>query len=244
MKTKIFVPVFLSVIVFMGISGLCSGCDNILGVPGDGKVTKETRVVSPFDSIEVSGAFKVYLKQGSLEEVVIEADENLQPLIRAEVRGNTLVIETRKPFSNPTSLNVYITLKDLRKAELSGAVDIFTDGRLNLNEFSLHTSGASNAKMDITVKKLDLDCSGASKLKLTGSATDVSADLSGACDIFAFDLLAENFTLDLSGAGKAQINVSKKISAEISGAGNVRYKGSPTIINQSVSGAGSIKHED
>jgi hypothetical protein len=244
MKTKTFFPIFLSVILFMGISGLCSGCNHIMGVPGDGKVIKETRVVSSFDAIDVSGAFKVFLKQGNLEEVIIEADENLLPLIRTEVRGGTLVIDTKRSISHPTSMNVYITFKDLKKAELSGAVDIFTESKVNLDEFSLHTSGASDTKMDLTARKLVLDCSGASKLKLSGSATDVSADVSGACDIFAFDLLAENFTLDLSGAGKAQINVSKKISAEISGAGNVRYKGSPSIVNQSVSGAGSIKHED
>ena len=244
MKTKNIIPIFLSVIVFMGISGFSTGCNYIGGVHGDGKVVKETRVVSSFDAIDVSGAFTVYLKQGNLEEVIIEADENLQPLIRAEVRGSTLVIDTKKSISHITSLKVYITFKDLQKAELSGAVDIFTESKVNLNEFSLHTSGASDTKMDLTAKKLDLDCSGASKLKLSGSVTDVSADVSGACDIFAFELLTENFTLDLSGAGKAQINVSKKISAEISGAGNVRYKGSPSIVNQSVSGAGSIKHED
>jgi len=244
MKTKIFVSTFLSVIVFMGISALCSGCNNFTGVPGNGNVIKETRVVSSFNALDISGAFKVYIKQGNLEEVVVEADENLQPCIRTEVRGNTLVIDIKKPISHPTTMNVYITLKDLAKAELSGAVDIFTDGKLNLNEFTLHTSGASNCKMELGGKKLDLDCSGASKLTLSGSITDVSADISGAGDIFAFDLLTENFTLDLRGAGKAQINVSKKISAEISGAGNVRYKGSPAIINQSVSGAGSIKHED
>jgi hypothetical protein len=244
MKTRSFIPVFLSVILFMGISGFSSGCNHLSGVNGDGKVTKETRAVSSFDAIEVSGAFKVYLKQGNTEELIVEADDNILPVIRTEVRGNTLVIDTRKPISHVTSMNVYITFKDLKKAELSGAVDIITESKLNLNEFGLHTSGASDTKMELSAKKLVLDCSGASKLKLTGSATDVSADLSGACDIYAYDLLTENFILDMSGAGKAQINVSKKISAEISGAGSVRYKGSPTIVNQSVSGAGSIKHED
>jgi hypothetical protein len=98
--------------------------------------------------------------------------------------------------------------------------------------------------MELSAQKLDLNSSGASKLRLSGTANDVSADLSGACDIFGFDLVCDNFTVDLSGAGKAQIHVNKKINAEISGAGSIRYKGNPSVINQSVSGAGSIKHED
>ncbi len=86
-----------------------------------------------------------------------------------------------------------------------------------------------------------LDCSGASKIKLTGTAVDVNMDLSGASDIFAFDMPAENYDIEISGAGNAQLTVNKRIRAEISGAGSVKYKGSPTEIDQSVSGAGSIK---
>jgi hypothetical protein len=65
-------------------------------------------------------------------------------------------------------------------------------------------------------------------------------DLSGASDIFAFDMIAENYDIDISGAGNAHLNVSKRIRAEISGAGSIKYKGSPTEIDQQVSGAGSV----
>ncbi|MCX6284351.1 MAG: DUF2807 domain-containing protein [Bacteroidetes bacterium] len=244
MKTKNLFNLFMFVMLFTSISGITSACNMIEGVSGDGKVVKETRVVSSFDGIEVSGAFNVYLKQGGVEEVIIEADDNLQPLIRAEVHGSTLVIDTKKPINHPSALKVYITFKDLKKVEVSGAVDIVTESKVNFNDFSLHTSGASDVRMEVTAQKLDLNSSGASKLRLSGSATDVTADLSGACDIYGFDLVCENFTVDLSGAGKAQIHVTKKINAEISGAGSIRYKGNPSVINQSVSGAGSIKHEE
>ena len=244
MKTRNIIRLFMFVMLFTGISGISSGCNMINGVQGDGKVVRETRVVSSFDGIDISGAISVYLKQGSIEEVIIEADDNLQPIIRAEVHGSTLVIDTKKPINHSTSLKVYITLKDLKKAEVSGAVDIVTENKINLNDFSLHTSGASDIRMDLSAQKLGLDCSGASKLRLSGSAVDVTAELSGACDIYGFDLICENFTVDMSGAGKAQIHVTKKIYAEISGAGSIRYKGNPTVINQSVSGAGSIRHED
>ena len=232
------------VMLFTGISGISSGCNLVVGMHGDGKIVKETRVVSSFDGIDVSGAFNVYLKQGSVEEVIIEADENLQSIIRAEVHGSTLVIDTKKPINHATALKVYITFKDLKKVEVSGAVDIVTESKVSFNDFSLHTSGASDIRMDLTAQKLDLNSSGASKLRLSGTANDVTADLSGACDIYGFDLVCENFKVDISGAGKVQIHVTKKIDAEISGAGSVHYKGSPSSVNQSVSGAGSIKHED
>ena len=151
------------------------------------------------------------------------------------------VIDNKKSINNPTTLKVYITFKDIKKIETSGAADILAETRLTLSELSLHTSGASSITMGLAVQKLGLDCSGACKLKLAGTAVDVDADFSGACNVFAFDLICENFKIDLSGAGKAQIHVTKKIDAEISGAGSVHYKGNPTMVNQSVSGAGAIK---
>ena len=211
------------------------------GTSGDGNVLKETRKVGSFNSIEVSGAFEVMIKQGDAEEVTIETDRNILPLVRTEVSGSTLKIETRKNVNHTTVLKVYVTVKDLNKIELSGAVNVKTDGKLTVPELSIEGSGASDAKMDIAVQKLRLDCSGASKLKFTGTADDVNMELSGASEIFGFDLAAGNFDIEISGAGNAQINVSKKLHAEISGAGSVRYKGTPTEVDQSISGAGSIK---
>ena len=45
------------------------------------------------------------------------------------------------------------------------------------------------------------------------------------------------------GAGKAKINVSKHLDVDISGAGTILYKGSPTV-SQEISGAGSVKKVD
>ena len=241
MKTSRFFSAVMFISLLLGITSLFAGCNVIGGVHGDGNVLKETRKVTTFDGIEVSGAFEIILKQGATEEVTVEADANLLPLIHTDVVGSTLKIETRKPINHVTVMKVYITVKDLKQIDVSGAVDVKTDGRITVSELSFESSGASESKMELAVQKLKLDCSGASKLRFSGSATEVSMDLSGASDIFAYDLLAENYDLDISGAGNAQINVSKKIRAEISGAGSVKYKGSPSDVDQSVSGAGSIK---
>jgi hypothetical protein len=94
------------------------------------------------------------------------------------------------------------------------------------------------------VQHLGIDCSGGSKLKLSGSAKDVDVDISGAVDLLAYDFPAENYKLSISGAGKAEINVSKNLKVDISGAASVYYKGSPVNISQDVSGAGSVKKVD
>ncbi|MEI7499988.1 MAG: head GIN domain-containing protein [Bacteroidota bacterium] len=241
MKTKRLFSFFMFVSLFLGMSGFCTSCNVTGGAHGDGDVLKEIRKVSSFDGIEVSGAFDIIIKQGATEEVTVEADANLLPIIRTDVVGSTLRIDTRKPIHHVTVMKVYVTVKDLKQIDVSGAVDIQTEGRITVPELSIESSGASDSKLDLAVQKLRLGSSGASKMKFSGTAVDVIMNLSGASDIFGFDLVAENYEIDISGAGNAQINVSKKLRAEISGAGNVKYKGSPADIDQSVSGAGSIK---
>ncbi|MCX6278919.1 MAG: DUF2807 domain-containing protein [Bacteroidetes bacterium] len=241
MKTTRLFSVLMFASLFLGMTSLFAGCNFRGGIHGDGNVLKEVRKVSSFDGIDVSGAFEILLKQGATEEVVVEADANLLPVILTVVEGNTLKIETKKSVNHVTSMKVFITVKDLKRIDVSGAVDIQTESRISVPELSIDASGATDSKLEIAVQKLRLDCSGASKIKFSGSATDVNMDLSGASDIFGFDLLAETYDLQISGAGNAQINVSKKIHAEISGAGSVKYRGSPTQVDQSVSGAGSIQ---
>ncbi len=241
MKTTKLFSIILFASLFIGISTLTAGC-HMRDLRGNGNVIKQDRKISSFNEIEVSGAFEVFLKQGDVEAITVEADENLMPYIRTEVVSGTLIIETKDNlFHHMTEMKVYITFKGLREIELSGAVDIRTQNQLNLSDLKIDVSGASNANLDIAVQKLELDGSGASKIFFKGSAVNVEMDLSGASDIFAYDMPAENYKISISGAGKAEINVQKSISAEISGAGSIKYKGSPATIDQEVSGAGTIK---
>jgi hypothetical protein len=222
---------------------LLASC-SVLGERGNGNVVKQERKVSPFDAIEVSGAFDVYLSLGSTQSVFVETDENLQPLIRTGVFGSTLKIDNKEPIHNSKCMKVYITVTDLKRIEVSGAVDIHTQNKLTLTELAIEISGATDAVLDIAVQKLEVSSSGGSNMKLSGMANKVDLDASGAVDIRAFELLTEIVSLDISGAGEVEINVTKELTASVSGAGTVRYKGNPAKIDTDVSGAGSVKKAD
>jgi hypothetical protein len=238
MKTVKNLSTFLfTIVIFL------ASC-NVLGERGNGNVVKQERKVSAFNAIEVSGAFDVYLSLGSAQSVIVEADDNLLPLIRTEVSGSTLKIENKEPIHNSKSLKVYITVTDLNRIEVSGAVDLHSQNKLTLTELSIEISGATDAFLDIAVQKLEVSSSGGSNLKLTGMANRVDLDASGAVDIRAFELLTEIVSLDISGAGEVDINVTKELNASVSGAGTVRYKGNPAKIDTDISGAGSVKKAD
>jgi hypothetical protein len=242
MKTKFFsstgiLPAILAFILII------VSCD-VIGEQGSGKIARQERKVAAFTGIDVSGAFNVYLSQGTEPSVIVEADDNLLDIIKTEVKGGILVVETTKPIHHSSKLKVFVTFTELKSIEISGAVDVESVTRLNLPELMISSSGAADGKLEMDVQKLSIECSGGSKMKLTGSAKDVVLDASGAIDLDAFDFPAENYKVTISGAGKANINVSKELKVDISGAANVRYKGNPTKNIQDISGAGSVKKVD
>ncbi len=236
--TKKLTVVALS--LMFGLVTLASSCMFMEGVDGNGKVVKETRNVSNFDAIKIGGAFDVYLSQGSSENLVIEADENLMDLIKTDVRDGTLVIDTRKNIRNSKELNIYITFRDLEKLKLSGAVEVQSDGKLKFEDLSIHGSGASEIELELEADKLICDFSGASEIDLSGSANYCSIDNSGASEVTAYDFVVREYLIEISGAGDAKIHCTDVLKARISGAASIRYQGNPKVDSR-VSGAGSIK---
>ena len=236
--TRIFLVIFISML--FASTALMGSCIEITGVKGDGNVVKEDREVSGFTSLEVSGAFEVFLYQGKTESLTVEADKNLMELIVTEVKGDKLRIYTKENIKKATELNVYLTFEELEMIDISGAVSIEGEGVFEFDELHLDGSGASEINMEMNVSSLHADFSGASEIELSGTAGSASFDISGASEIDALDFKISHCELDVSGAAEAKVHVIDMLEVNVSGAASVRYKGDPRV-SQDVSGAGSIK---
>ena len=201
-----------------------------------------------FNKIKVSHAIKVIITQSDTESIAVSAnDEKNMGDIITELEGNTLVIRSKGNNWTGRSnrqLKAYISFQKLDEIEASGASDVLTVGPIKQSSLKIDLSGASTFKAEMQVHTLALDLSGASKLVLQGTADVLKADCSGASDLKAYELVAETASLDVSGASDIEINVSRNISAEASGASSIRYKGSASVSNVKTSGASSIKKKD
>lgn len=227
---------------------LFSSCGQLFGkrVRGNGNITTETKSLSDFDGISVSGSIDVYVRQEPGFDVKVVADENLQSYVILEKEGSQLHIYTKRGINlKPTkSIKVYVSAPGLNRFKASGACDINSENSIsNSDRIVINLSGACDVKMDVQAPKIETDLSGAGTISLSGRTKDFYADGSGSTNIKCYDLLAENVIVKLSGAGDAQVFASVSLDVNISGAADVKYKGSPTI-SQRISGAGSIKKVD
>ena len=247
MKTAKILSISLLLMISTAISPLAS-CN---GLPqdskGDGNVVTETRAVTEFTGIQAGGAFAIFIKQGDTYTLSVEADKELLQYISTKVEGKTLKIDLKNSFShwpkNSGKMNIYITCKTLNNLDFSGAVEVKTQNQLNVPELALDVSGAVEADLNIAVQKLDMVLSGACELTLTGAAASMSMDASGASEVDAYGLASTDVVVYGSGAIEAKVNATGTLKANVSGACDVRYKGTPKV-DVSSSGASSIKRAD
>jgi hypothetical protein len=233
-------PWFLLILpLFLG------ACDGIGGkrVHGDGNVHSDARSINAFKTLNLRVNADVYLATGDHAAVKLEGDDNLLKFIDVDQSGDVLTIRSREGFNlMPTNdLKVYVTTPSYDRIEASCACNIESQDKLISNDgLDMRLSGAGNIKLEVDAPRVSAKLSGAGNITLKGQTKDVRLDLSGAGNAHCYDLLAENTDVSISGFGSAEVYASVKLSASVSGAGNVDYKGNAADVEQHVSGAGGV----
>jgi hypothetical protein len=228
----------IAIILLLIFSTSCT--DLIDGVSGNGNVATETREVADFSKISAGGAFEIFLEQGNTEALTIDADENLLPLINTNVSNGVLEIASQRPIRNASTLNVFITIKDISAIDVSGACSVISKNTLDLEDLVLEGSGATFVDLVLNSRSFSADLSGANEVRVSGETDIFSLELSGASKIRAFDFVAREVKIQASGAADAHVHATEYLNAEVSGAASISYMGNPSI-DQRISGAGSIR---
>ena len=214
--------VLILAVMLLAVAALGSGGCNKLR--GSGKEAVEVRDVGPFVGVHLGGAARLVLPADPEEasgKIEVRGDDDRVPLLQSKVEDGVLKlkIESNKVANLP--LQVSAVVADLRQVKVSGA--------------------ASIEATDIDTDRFELTVSGAAKATATGRARELVITLSGAGSVQMAQLQAEQAKVEVSGAGKIEVNATQLLQAKVSGAGSVRYKEEPKRLEQSVSGAGSVK---
>jgi len=231
-------------VILSGISLLFLSSCRLNCVHGSGNKSSETRKMSDFTKIDISGAYKVTLKQDSSFSLTVNADDNLLKYIKTEVTDGKLKIYNKKSICNSGTMTVTLGVRDLKSIEASGAVEVMSDGKIVVQDLKFDLSGATKINMDLNAANVTTEGSGATRITLTGQASKHSVDLSGAGKINALDFVVGDYNIETSGATKCEINVLNSLNIHTSGASSIRYRGNPKTINNDKSGASSVNKID
>lgn len=190
-------------------------------------------------SIEVNIACQLILVQGNSPNLEIVGDQNTLEDIETIIKNETLIITSDRLRQHKEDVIVKIEVADLRYLSIAGAVDLKTMHALKLDELELSVSGVGNLEMALETKSFKLSGSGVTNLDISGTANEMSIEISGVGNIRATNFVTKNANVNNSGVGKANVNVTGKLVADVSGIGSIYYSGNP-LVNASVSGLGRI----
>ncbi|UTC66814.1 MULTISPECIES: head GIN domain-containing protein [unclassified Treponema] len=123
--------------------------------------------------------------------------------------------------------------------------DISGIGNMNLKaeaeKCSFTISGSGDMTADIHSGSIDTGIAGMGTIHLMGKTEKCSLTVSGSGKIKAFDLETEEAVCTISGLGTVEIYAKRKLEADVSGSGSIRYAGDPQHLNLHSSGLGSIQ---
>jgi hypothetical protein len=203
---------------------LGAGCHGIhRGVPGSGKLLKQTRTVAPFTSISTEGAFDIEVVCQKPQEVQISGDDNILPLVSTEVSNNVLHVRNLQNYSTSQPLALRISIPDLTGISSSGAGNF-------------EVSGLKNDKFEI-------DVSGAPTIIADGETRSLKIDASGAGKIDTHKLRAARVKVDSKGVSGIEVYAGEQLDATVSGPSYVIYRGNP-VVNKTVNGPGSVEKKE
>jgi hypothetical protein len=232
-----FVVTLVSSIVFSS----CHFSSN--GIKGNGNLKTESRNVTGFSGVNVSGSTDVYVKQDSVFSVRVEAEENLLKYIITETKSNILYIHQEDGTSLSTSkpIKVYVSGPSFNNFGASGACNIYSENKISsADAIIISLSGSSDVKMELKAPAVDANLAGSGTIALKGETKELKIDGSGSTDIKCFDMLTENTSVSLSGSANAEVFASVKLEVHASGSADIKYKGN-CAVSQDINGAGSVK---
>jgi hypothetical protein len=238
---KILLLSLLALIVF-------SSCRQLFGkrIRGNGVIKTETRAVTGYNSVDVSGAMDVYIKQDSVQSIKIETDENLLEYITVREEGGVLKIypKDNSNLKPSGSIKVYVAGPDFRRLEASGACDYYTENKIsNAESIAIDLSGSCDANLELNAPRITAEVTGAGKLTLKGEAKELEVEGTGSSHFKCMEMMAEDVKVNITGSGDAEVFASVKLDVKVSGSGSVRYKGNASV-SQKVAGSGSVKKVD
>ena len=246
------------------LSSVLSSCGRRV-IVGRGDVVQEGRIATSFDKVEIEAPVhaNIHIKPGATPSVALSGYKNLLEHIETSVQGGKLTIRMKDGIDLhiDKDLTAEITVASLSELELHGSSDADVKGKVSGNRFQLAITGTGDVDIeDVQVGEFKTRTSGAGNLHINKAVVnsfssqisgvgDVEIDegrcgkaeykVSGAGSISSFGFRSEHVTAKVSGTGDMDLYATKTLDARVSGAGTIRYKGSPVVKSES-SGVGEV----
>ncbi|GAA4340362.1 GIN domain-containing protein [Flaviaesturariibacter amylovorans] len=207
------------------------------GIKGSGNVVVRELPVTGFTKLEVGSMIAVVMAQGDKEAVAVEADDNLQDLVKAEVSDGTLRVWMQEGTKGVNlrgykKLTVHLTFRDLTSMKFSTMGRVRSEGTLKFKELRIRNSSMGSIELDLTADRLDLLNEAMGSVTLKGRATEAAIRHEGMGAIKASEFVIDTLYVANKGMGSVVVNAGKQLVYQDSFMGKVRNVGAAPAVKR------------
>ncbi|MCK6648058.1 MAG: DUF2807 domain-containing protein [Bacteroidia bacterium] len=209
-----------------------------------GEIIKETRVLGTFTRVEAEDNLNVFITQDTIQEVVIEAGENIVPLIETELQGSTLYIRNKnrcnwtRSYDKP--LNVHLRMPVVDYITNSGTATVQTTNYITNPTFDIETKNSGDIILYVNNNKLVSHIFGSGDVKINGSTNQHFCDIGGTAYLYANNLTSSYTYIHTFTIGPSEVRSTGTIDCKIDGKGDIICYGNPPIVTQTGKGPGTL----
>lgn len=227
---------------------------------GSGTDVKKEFNIDGVTKIDFGTIGNLYIKQGDINYMRIETDDNILPHIEIDKSTNELRISNKKNIC-PTKLTYFITVKDLEELVISGSGNVIGKGEFAVDDLRLEIDGSGdlsfekfdgnrfqlriNGSGDIEIgyiqsNKTSVVINGSGDVEIAGKSQFLECKINGSGDVDLEDLRSRFFKASIFGSGDISVSVDERLEAKIVGSGDIYYKGEPKNLSISTIGSGEL----
>jgi hypothetical protein len=210
----------------------------------------ETREVSNFDRVTLTGFGELIIRQGEEESLTIEASQEILDRIETEVQDGKLIIGFSWSWTNWISdilsagftvkrVKYNLTVKQLNGLAIMGAARVQV-ANICTDHLDLELRGAGEINFEsLNAEQLSVYLPGAGRIGMAGRVREQKVTISGAGSYEAPKLESQKVKAALKGVGSARVWAVEELDVTIRGVGSVSNYASPTV-RKEITGPGTI----
>lgn len=202
----------------------------------NGSAAQKMNISTIIENVSIHGKFQVQIIQDNKSYVELISGPVTMNQEMVNISGNTITLEQADNFDYMKPSVVRIHLSEVRSISASGASSVYIknwDG----GTLDLQANGASHITGNTNLQFSRMDINGASDIKLNGSLKRLELILDGASAYYGENLKCDEIELNMDGAATAIVWAQSKITGKADGACVVKTKGNPLQSNIKSSGA-------
>lgn len=202
----------------------------------------QTRKTESFHAIKVSTGIDLYLEQGDVEKITVEADDDIIDDLKTVVKDGVLKIYMEKNFNWEwnTTKKVFVTVRELDMLNASSGSDVESKGIIQVKTLKVDASSGSDIELEVNAENLYVNTSSGSDAELKGTTEYLEASSSSGSDLEAAELKSKICKVSASSGSDATVYVSESIKANASSGADIRYSGNPSAKDIDESSGGDV----